>query len=251
MKGYLLLITVSIALCSLPSCKKKSSGDPVPGAGDTTTVNPQVDPALAATIGFFMDDWQPENFTAPTSFTSATPPASASVTVNVDRSNVITKIPRSFASNNANIWMTQLVTEAPLMDHLTTLHPHIIRFPGGSISDVFFWNAQPNTPPADAPAQLVQANVSSVAAGYWFGKNTASWTCSVDSYYQMLQQTGNKGMITINYGYARYGKSANPVAAAAHMAADWVRYDNGRTQYWEIGNENYGDWEAGYRIRLA
>jgi len=32
------------------------------------------------------------------------------------------------------------------------------------------------------------------------------------------------------------------------MAADWVRYDNGRTKYWEIGNENYGDWEWGYRI---
>jgi hypothetical protein len=67
----------------------------------------------------------------------------------------------------------------------------------------------------------------------------------------MLQQTGNKGIITINYGYARYGKSANPVATAAHLAADWVRYDNGRTQYWEIGDENFGDWEAGYRIKLA
>src|SRR5450756_1777570 len=30
--------------------------------------------------------------------------------------------------------------------------------------------------------------------------------------------------------------------------ADWVRYDKGRTKYWEIGNENYGDWEWGYRI---
>ncbi len=38
------------------------------------------------------------------------------------------------------------------------------------------------------------------------------------------------------------------MATAAHLAADWVRYDHGRTRYWEIGNENYGDWEAGYRI---
>jgi hypothetical protein len=64
----------------------------------------------------------------------------------------------------------------------------------------------------------------------------------------MLQQTGNKGMITVNYGYARYGTSDDPVAAAAHLAADWVRYDNGRTKYWEIGNENAGSWEADYRI---
>ena len=27
-----------------------------------------------------------------------------------------------------------------------------------------------------------------------------------------------------------------------------MRHDNGRTKYWEIGNENYGNWEAGYLI---
>ncbi len=131
------------------------------------------------------------------------------------------------------------------------MHPHLIRFPGGSISDIFFWNAQPNTAPADAPTQLVQANGTSANAGFWFGKNTASWTLSVDNYYSMLQQTNNKGMITVNYGYARYGTGTNPVAAAAHLAANWVRYDNGRTKYWEVGNENFGDWEAGYRIKTA
>ncbi|HRG23197.1 MAG TPA: alpha-L-arabinofuranosidase [Chitinophagaceae bacterium] len=232
------------------SCKKKAGTTPPP-VGDTTTVNPQVDPPLANTIGFFMDDWQPRTFTVPTTFTNTTVPAAAGVTVTVDRSNVLTKVPRSFASNNANLWMGQLVTETSLMTHITNLHPHLIRFPGGSISDVFFWNALPNTPPSDAPAQLVQDNGTSVAAGFWYGKNTDSWTFSVDNYYSMLQQTGNKGMITINYGYARYGTGANPVARAAHLAADWVRYDNGRTQYWEIGNENFGNWEAGYRINTA
>ncbi len=232
------------------SCKKKGGSTPPP-PGDTTTVSPQVDPPLANTIGFFMDDWQPRTFSAPATFTNTAVPAAAGVTVTVDRSNVITKIPRGFASNNSNLWMGQLVTEPSLMTHITNLHPHIIRFPGGSISDVFFWNAQPNTPPSDAPAQLVQDNGTPVAAGFWFGKNTASWTFSVDNYYSMLQQTGNKGMITINYGYARYGTGANPAARAAHLAADWVRYDNGRTQYWEIGNENFGNWEAGYRINTA
>jgi hypothetical protein len=41
------------------------------------------------------------------------------------------------------------------------------------------------------------------------------------------------------------------VQTAAHLAANWVRYDNGRTQYWEVGNENYGNWEAGYRIDVT
>ncbi len=246
---------VIILLMTTSSSCKKEKGAPNPPNPpnppvDTTTVNPQVDPPLASTIGFFMDDWEPRNFTIPASSTP-TSVSAAGYTVTVDRSDVITKIPRSFAGNNSNIWMTQLVTEPSLMDHLTTLHPHIIRFPGGSISDVFFWNAQPNVPPADAPSQLVNAAGASAAAGYWFGKNTASWTLSVDNYYAMLQQTNNRGMITINYGYARYGTGSNPASAAAHLAADWVRYDNGRTKYWEIGNENFGDWEAGYRINTA
>lgn len=238
-----------LILISLNSCDKK--GTPVPPVTDTTTVNPQVDPTLAPTIGFFMDDWEPKNFTIPSSFTDAPLPTGATFTITVDRSEVITKIPRSIAGNNANIWMSQMVTESLLMDHLTTLHSHIIRFPGGSLSDVFFWNAPVNTPPTDAPATLVQANGSNVAAGYWYGTNNQSWTCSVDNYYNMLQQTNNKGMITVNYGYARYSTGANPVARAAHLAADWVRYDNGRTKYWEVGNENFGDWEAGYRINIA
>ncbi len=243
------LLTATM-LTFVPSCKKKGGTTP-PAPTDTTTVNPQVDPPLASTIGFFMDDWQPRSFTTPATFTNTTVTAGSGVTVTVDRSNVITKVPRSFASNNANLWMGQMVTETSLISNLTNLHPHIIRFPGGSISDVFFWNAQPNTPPSDAPAQLVQDNGTSVPAGFWYGKNTGSWTFSVDNYYTMLQQTGNKGMITINYGYARYGTGANPVARAAHLAADWVRFDNGRTQYWEIGNENFGNWEAGYRINTA
>jgi alpha-L-arabinofuranosidase len=244
---------VVVVTCFFFSCKKKATSPPPtpPGPDTTVVIAPAIDPPLANTIGFFLDDWQPKNFTTPASVTGGIVPAAASYTVTVDRSSIITKIPRSIFGNNSNLWMTQMVTEPSLMDHITTVHPHIIRFPGGSISDVFFWNAQPNTPPADAPAQLVQANGTSVAAGYWFGKNTESWTFSVDNYYSMLQQTGNQGLITINYGYARYGKSANPVATAAHLAADWVRYDNGRTKYWEIGNENYGDWEAGYRIKLA
>ena len=71
---------------------------------------------------------------------------------------------------------------------------------------------------------------------------------TVDDYYSTLQQTKSTGLITVNYGYARYGTSPHPDQVAAHLAADWVRYDKGRTKYWEVGNENYGNWEAGYRI---
>jgi len=255
-KQYNHIIIAAIVLIAFNDCKKSTTGTPAPPPPppvvDTTVViAPAIDPPLASTIGFFMDDWQPKSFTAPSLFDSPVVPSSADQTVTVDRSNIITKVSRSLFGNNANIWMSQMVTEPSLLDHITTIHPHVIRFPGGSISDVFFWNAQKNSPPADAPTNLLNAAGVSSPAGFWFGKNTESWTFSVDNYYSMLQQTANQGMITINYGYARYGTGTNPVAAAAHLAADWVRYDNGSTKYWEIGNENFGDWEAGYRIKLA
>lgn len=241
-------------LVIMNSCKKSNTGDgngtnPPPPPPPPVIETP-VDPPIENTIGFFLDNWTTKNFTAP-AYTDTTIPANVSTLVTIDASKIITKVPSAIFGHNANIWMTQLVTETPLMNHIKNLKPNIIRFPGGSISDVYFWNAAVNQPPADAPATLVDEHGNSINAGYWFGKNNDSWTLSVDNYYNMLQQTGNEGMITVNYGYARYGTGPNPVSQAAHLAADWVRYDNGRTKYWEIGNETNGTWERGYRINTA
>lgn len=246
-----------LALCAailFLSCKKDNGnggGNPPPTPPTDTVVteviNPQVDPSLASTIGIFMNDWKAKTFTAPT-YKDTTIITSNPSTVSVDFANVITKVSPSIFGNNANSWMTGIVSQPALMTHLSNLKTNIVRFPGGSISDIYFWNAPVNKFPADAPSTLVDASGKSAAAGYWTGQIQDDWTISVDKYYQLLQQTGSQGIITVNYGYARYGTSNNPVAAAAHMAADWVRYDNGRTKYWEVGNECYGDWEAGYRI---
>lgn len=250
------LLTSALFLLLMPACKKGSGGDN--GGGNTGGGNTggggttaPTDPATANTQGFFLDGWAPKNFTAPAYTDTAVPSAAASAFVAIDASSIITKVPAPVFGNNANIWSTQMVTEPTLMAHVKNLKPNVIRFPGGSISDVFFWNAPANGRPADVPVNLLDAAGTSSPMYYWFGKNTESWTFSVDNYYNMLQQTGNEGMITVNYGYARYGTGANPVTQAAHLAADWVRYDNGRTKYWEIGNECNGTWEAGYRINTA
>lgn len=232
------------------SCKK-NTGDvqpptPPPVPGDTTIV-PGVDPAIANTIGFFLNDWSVKTFTPP-AYDVADIPASAVNTVTIDATSIITKIPLSEFGHNAVWWMGPVAGDSKFVDPVNNLHPHIIRFPGGSSSDVYFWNAQQGVNPADAPAMITDENGVKKDPGYAFGKTNYNWQCSLDNYYSVLQQTNNKGIITINYGYARYGTGTNPVAAAAHLAADWVRYDNGRTQLWEVGNENYGNWEWGYRI---
>lgn len=242
-----------IGIVVLTACSKGAGNKPVtpvtPGDSDTTgKIIPQKDPAIAPTAGFYLDDWAPKTFTTPAYADTTKPSAAATVTINVDYSNVITKVSKYLFGNNTNPYMGQLITAPDLINSIKSLAPNILRFPGGSISDVYFWNG---IIPADAPANLEDSNGNSSAAGYWLGNNTAGWTLSLDNYYTALQQTNSTGMITINYAYARYGTSAHPDQTAAHLAANWVRYDKGRTKYWEIGNENPGPWEPGYRIDVT
>lgn len=242
-----------IAVITLTACKKNSNsnGTGTNNGDDTTgTVVIPEDPPLANSIGFFMDVWEQKEFKAP-AFVEAAVPSAVTDTVIVDASTVISKISPRLFGDNSNLYQTQMVTEPALLEHISALHPGIIRYPGGNLSSIFFWNAPPDQPPADAPPMLTDATGNAIPAGYWYGENTAGWTLSLDNYYKMLQLTGNEGIITINYGYARYGTGDDPVAAAAHLAADWVRYDNGRTSYWEIGNESNGTWQAGYRIDMT
>ncbi|MDB5136626.1 MAG: hypothetical protein JWP37_3229 [Mucilaginibacter sp.] len=248
-----------VTLLAIYSCKKDPAGNKTttntntvpPSTGNTPeTIVKGTDPDNALTQGFFLDNsWQAKTFVAPTTQDITKPPVS-SITVSIDLSKVITKVSPYLFGNNTNPFMGQFVDQPVLMSNLTTLSPNILRFPGGSLSDIYFWNGT-NQAPADAPPQLLDLNGTSSAAGYWYGNNTASWTFTLDNYYKVLQQVHSTGLITVNYGYARYGTGAHPDQAAAHLAADWVRYDKGRTKYWEIGNENFGTWEAGYRINTT
>lgn len=208
-----------------------------------------IDPPLDSTIGFFLDNWQAKTFVAPTYIEGTIPSASPTDSVTIDASSVITKIPLTIFGQNANNWMGPMYNVSQLMTPLKDLDPHVIRFPAGSGSDAFFWNCNQDQPPTDAPTRLRKADGTYQTTNlYTYGKTTNNWQASVDDYYNVLQETNSIGLITVNYAYARYGTGPHPVQTAAHLAADWVRYDNGRTKYWEIGNENYGDWEWGYRI---
>ena len=255
MKKISKLITLVIGFSTmLQACSKENTNK---GGGKTdTTVTPTpivapTEPAIATTQGFFLDGWQAKTWADPSSTQTATKPASVGpATVTVDLSNEITKVSPLIYGNNINPFMGTIANVPALTNQVASLSPNIIRFPGGSLSDVYFWN-QSSAAPADAPAQLLDYTGAASAADYWFGENPGTWTMTVDDYYTALQQTKSTGLITVNYGYARYGTSAHPVQAAAHLAADWVRYDKGRTKYWEVGNEIYGNWEAGYRINTA
>lgn len=243
-----------IALFALTACKKDKKVDQVVIPTDppvvVTPATPN-EPEIAKTAGFFLNDWTARTFAAPDSKDAAKPIAAVTTTITVDVSKVLSKVSKYVFGNNTNPYIGQLVTETALINDIKSLAPNVLRFPGGNISSIYIWNKAPGHRPADAPEKLLNAEGVSQDAGYWYGKNNEGWTLSLDNYYAMLQQTNSTGIITVNYAYARYSTAQNPVASAAHLAADWVRYDNGRTKYWEIGNESNGTWQAGHRIDVS
>ncbi len=238
------------------SCSKKTPTDSqgtgiskdttknVTGGGKTSSSYPGVTPT---TVGFFNNGWQAKTFATPPSILQTKPSTTNAIQVTINYDSVKCPIPRTIFGDNGTSWMGQF-SDPTFLGYISNLSPNIIRFPGGSISDSYFWNLSAIT----LNNKLVSSYPSDVPPlpdnSYWDGNRKENWTCALDSFYTFLVKTNNTAIFTVNYAYARYGTSANPVANAAHLAADWVRYDKGRTKYWEIGNEDYGTWEMGYKI---
>ncbi|MBA4054834.1 MAG: hypothetical protein C0490_08995, partial [Marivirga sp.] len=168
--------------------------------------------------GFFLDDFQPRTISSPAFEEVEKPSKNPTATVVINFNDVITPVSKYVFGNNANIYMTQMIDQPVLINHIKTLSPNVLRFPGGNLSSVYFWNADDkNDLPSDVPESILDASgAASDPYPYWYGGNAASWTMSLENYYNMLDMTETKGIITINYAYARYSKAANPVAAAAH-----------------------------------
>jgi hypothetical protein len=95
---------------------------------------------------------------------------------------------------------------------LRDLDVQALRFPGGSPSDDYHWAFNRN------------------------GHNLWQWATPFSSFVHIVTNLHAQVFITVNYG------SGTPEEAAA-----WVRCANITNhcgfKYWEIGNENYGNWE--------
>ncbi len=247
---------ILIALVTLQGCKKDNKPDttttttPVDAGngGATGPITAPTDPGLGVSQGFFLDGWAGKTFVKPATVNADKPTAATSINVTADFAQVVSKVSKNLFGNNINPFTTQYL-DAGLVKSISNLSPNIIRAPGGSLSDVYFYDLPAGGKPADVPAQLLKADGSAdPSTGYWSGMVTDNWSITLDNYYSLLQKTNSTGIITVNYGYARYGLSDHPVETAAHYAAQWVRNDKGKTKLWEVGNENFGNWEAGYRI---
>ncbi len=195
----------------------------------------------------FLQDYSPKYAVVPPYNEMTKTAAAPSVMVTIDGTDTLGEISNYVFGNAVAVWVGTDVNNPTLMGYLQTLSPTLIRYPGGSWSDIFFWNGDPG----DLPDSIYDATNyygGNVVKNKFYPQYSAYVHPTLDSYYNMRDQLGIQGLITINYAYARYGLSNDPVVQAAHYAADWVRYDNGRTEFWEIGNEDSSPWEFGWLI---
>jgi hypothetical protein len=100
----------------------------------------------------------------------------ATVTVTIDAGDTLGPVSKYNYGNNANLWMSQMVDQNALLDNITLLAPNIIRFPGGNITNVFFWDATSNQPPGDVPDSLFDGDGNKVAAS-WAVESASRPTC--------------------------------------------------------------------------
>ncbi len=144
----------------------------------------------------------------------APPPSTINVTVN-GKADVRKVDPRIFGVNAAD-W-DNLLGLSMTGELLNEIDNQALRFPGGSASDSYHW-----------------ANN--------IGSTTTDGSTNFDAFAQIAVATGAQVYITTNYG------TGTPEEAAA-----WVKYSNKTKgygfKYWEIGNENYGTWEADNNTR--
>ncbi|RCG32971.1 alpha-L-arabinofuranosidase [Sphaerisporangium album] len=150
------------------------------------------------------------------------PPAHADdvtpVAVTVNARAALATVPATGIGANHAIWDANLGTDQTA-DLLKDAGVKLLRYPGGSYSDIYHW-------------------ADHTAPGGYVAPGT-----DFDTFMRGVRRTGAQPMVTANYG-----------TGSADEAAAWVRQANVVKGYgvklWEIGNENYGNghygngWEA-------
>lgn len=195
-------------------------------------------------LNSFYEDWEPRSFSI--NFNNLDIQneinSPANVQININPSNVIADVLPSHFGTNLTHFLGQSVINSPeFMTNIKNLGTAILRYPGGNGSNQFFWDG-------NIPSSILndsQITINDLIDG-------SGWRISPHDFKQILDSTGGSGIIAVNASYARYGTSPNPIQTAASYAASFVRHMNqtlgANIKYWEVGNENYGSWQAGHIV---
>ncbi len=149
---------------------------------------------------------------------------SANVNITINTAAEITTLPQTSFGVNTAAWDWHLL-DPVIPGMLKNLNVKVLRFPGGSFSDMYDWETNSTVPGQDFPYVDPENNF--------------------DNFMKLVNEIGAQALITVNYGTNFAGTAGgSPTEAAA-----WVKYanidHNYNVKYWEIGNEIYGNGSYG------
>ena len=198
---------------------------------------------------------------------AAVPAAPPPAKVEVDAGKVVRKVDRrKLIGTNMGLWNYPTRYWNPTTEKLLRKwRPGLVRIPGGSWSDEYFWNGngvmkwvrydfpggggyelQKKIDTSKFKNGKWKIDYSGYAPGFRVNKDgTASGfhgNFDVKRMMDYIYKTiGAKALITVNAG-----------TGTAKMAAEWVRWTNKKEKYgvdyWEVGNELEGRWEMGHYL---
>ena len=105
--------------------------------------------SIFAQQDFFLNDWEPKSISSPIDFVDIEESSNHSV-VNVilNFADTLTKVSKYNFGNNANTYSTRMWDNLRLVDNLINLNGNVMRYPGGNLSNEFFWDRAPGERPA-------------------------------------------------------------------------------------------------------
>lgn len=197
---------------------------------------------LYAEQGFFKDNWVPK--AAPVySFHKAHPLSTAEpgLAIRIDFSDTICKVLPTVFGHNINPWVKGTIHQnEKALKHLKRLSVSDLRLPGGNWTSVWMWDGTLPQNVRDGYEELLK------------GPPNQSWTMTTDNIIALADALNARPQPCVNYALARFFLGDDRVQRAASYAAAWVRDLNIKKQkgakYWEVGNEHYGSWQAGYEV---
>ena len=193
--------------------------------------------------GFFAARWIPR--TTPelsNAVLTTVTTGSATAVFTINTADTVNKVLPTIFGNNSNPWLGKgLLSDSTYgLAHLQAAKISQLRMPGGNWSNNFLWDGTNHW-------NLNNSFLDSID-----GAPNQSWTLIADSLVSLAGKIGAEPQICVNYSLTRFIPGPDSVAQAAHYAAEWVRHVNGtlglHVRYWEVGNENYGSWQAGWLV---
>jgi alpha-L-arabinofuranosidase len=214
-------------------------------------------PSLQGDPGFFLNDWKkktnPGIKYSPIKINSLKTPT---VNCSINFSKPLTKISKYIFGNNLGHWTSRkFLDNDRFIFNLKDIGIPVVRFPGGNASNDYFWDAASLAQcPEGTPSIIYKSDFKKTTPPKL--ANQGNFRTRPEDYYELLMRTKSTGSICVNYSMALYNEIEDEnkrVELAAEYAASWVRDVNIKRglgiKFWEIGNENWGKWQAGYNVK--